>query len=177
MRLRPAAATDAPAIAGLWNTIIRDTLVTFNPQQKTPAEVAALIADRQAAGHCFDLAEDATGFLGFASYGQFRAGAGYARTMEHTVLLAPAARGRGVGRQLMARIEAHAAAGGVHSMIAGVSSGNPDGRAFHAALGYREVARLPQVGWKFDQWLDLVVMQKMLRPAASLAADNLQATR
>jgi phosphinothricin acetyltransferase len=47
-------------------------------------------------------------------------------------------------------------------MVAGISSGNPAGRAFHAAIGYREVAVLPEVGRKFGRWLDLVMMLKRL---------------
>lgn len=161
-RIRPAVETDAAAIAALWNPMIRDTLVTFNTALKPPEEVAALIATRAAAGHAFLLAETGEGFAGFASYGQFRAGPGYAHTMEHTIHLVPSARGRGIGRALMTALEDHARAGGAHSIFAGVSSGNPAGRDFHARLGYTEVAVLREVGHKFGRWLDLHVMQKML---------------
>ena len=47
-------------------------------------------------------------------------------------------------------------------MIAGVSSENPGGIAFHDKIGYRHVATLPEVGYKFGRWMDLVVMQKLL---------------
>jgi phosphinothricin acetyltransferase len=50
----------------------------------------------------------------------------------------------------------------MHSMIAGVSAENPGGRAFHARIGYAQVAVLAQVGRKFDRWLDLILMQKLL---------------
>jgi phosphinothricin acetyltransferase len=100
--------------------------------------------------------------LGFATYSQFRGGVGYQHTMEHTVVLAPEARGRGAGRALMQRLESHAASSGVHSMIAGVSGANAPGIAFHEAMGYKTVAVVPEVGRKFDQWLDLHLMQKIL---------------
>ena len=95
---------------------------------------------------------------------QFRGGAGYARTMEHTVLLDPDARGRGAGRALLDAIEDHARAAGAGSIFAGVSSGNPEGRAFHAALGYRDVAHIPGVGWKWGRALDLWLMAKAIGP-------------
>jgi phosphinothricin acetyltransferase len=62
----------------------------------------------------------------------------------------------------MAAVEADARAKGKHSLFAGVSSANPEGRAFHAALGFVEVAVLPEVGWKWGRWLDLHLMQKRL---------------
>ena len=82
--------------------------------------------------------------------------------MEHTVLLAPAAQGKGLGRALMAALEAHAAAAGAHVMIAAIDADNAAGRAFHAALGYVQTGLMPQTGRKFGRWLDLVLMQKIL---------------
>jgi phosphinothricin acetyltransferase len=153
---------DAAAIAAFWNPFIRDTAVTFNPVEKSPADVTAMIHDRQAAGHGFLVAEHQGHVAGFASYAQFRGGAGYARTMEHTIILSPTAQGRGFGRALMIALEDHARAASIHSLIAGVSAENPAGRAFHAAIGYTEIGILPQVGHKFGRWMDLVLMQKIL---------------
>ncbi|MDJ0626646.1 MAG: GNAT family N-acetyltransferase [Rhodobacter sp.] len=160
--VRTAVTADAPAVAAIWNPVIRDTEITFNTVEKTPEDLAGLFAERQAAGHAFLVAEKRGRILGFAAYSQFRGGVGYARTMEHTVILAPDHRGRGIGRTLVSAVEDHARAGGAHSMFAGVSSGNPDGVAFHGALGYVEVARLRQVGWKFGKFFDLCLMQKFL---------------
>jgi L-amino acid N-acyltransferase len=170
--VRPAAPDDAVAIAGLWNPLIRDTLVTFTTAEKSPEAIAALIAERAAAGQGFLVADAPGGLAGFALYGQFRTGPGYARTMENTVILAEAAQGRGLGRALMGALEAHAAAAGVHSMIAGVSSGNPAGIAFHARLGYAEIAVLREVGYKFGRWLDLHLMQKFLPDVPPPGADS-----
>lgn len=162
MIIRAATERDAGAVAAIWNPVIRDTLITFNSVEKSEDELIRSFAEKAAAGHAFLVAEAAGELLGFATYGQFRGGAGYAHTMEHTVILAEAARGRGTGRALLQAIEAHARDGGAHSMFAGVSAANPAGIAFHAALGYAEAARLCQVGRKSGQWIDLVLMQKFL---------------
>lgn len=162
MRLRDALASDATAIAAIWNPVIRDTAATFSTTEKTAQGLAEEIATRQSEGKAFLVAEAAGVILGFATYFAFRGGPGYRFTMEHTVILSPEAQGRGVGRALMAALEDHARGAKVHSMFAGVSGDNPDGIGFHAALGYGEVARLPQVGHKFGRWMDLVLMQKIL---------------
>lgn len=156
--IRPAVPGDAPTIAAFWNPLIRDTAITFSPLEKTADEIAAMIATRQA----FLVIDRGQGAEGFASYSQFRSGPGYAFAQEHTVILAASTRRRGAGRALMAALEDHARQHGHHAMIGGVSGSNPEGIAFHARIGYAEVARMPQVGWKLGAWHDLVFMQKLL---------------
>ncbi|MFC7705314.1 GNAT family N-acetyltransferase [Plastorhodobacter daqingensis] len=160
--IRDACAEDCSAIAAIWNPVIRDTLITFTTEEKTAPDLVATLAGKERSGQPFLLACAKGELLGFATYGAFRPGPGYAHTAEHTVILAPRAWGRGVGRALMQAVEDHARRSGIHSLIGGVSGANTEGRAFHAALGYREIAILPEVGRKFGQWLDLVLMQKML---------------
>ena len=159
--IRPARAEDARAIGEIWNPVIRDSTITFDPDEKSEAEIAALVAARQAGTSAFLVAEDRDGGVGgFVTCTQFRNGRGYARTLEHSVHVRPGLRGHGVGRALMGAIEEHAAKAGATSLWAGVSGTNAAGRAFHARLGFETVAVLPQVGWKFDRALDLVLMRK-----------------
>lgn len=159
--IRHARPDDAQALADLWNPWIRNTAVTFNSIEKTASDMTTMMAARAAGGHGFFVAADQS-LLGFASYAQFRGGIGYAHAMEHTVMLAPDARGRGIGRALMSRVEDHARVAGAHVMIAGISGENAGGRAFHLALGYRQIATLSEVGYKFGRWMDIVLMQKFL---------------
>jgi len=161
MIIRPAMPADIPAILDLWNPFIRDTMVTFSSEEKTADSLSDMIAARRRAGQEFFLAEDGA-LLGIATYAQFRGGNGYAHAMEHTIILSPEAKGKGVGRALMTHLENHARTSGAHTLFAGVSSGNPDGVAFHEKIGFTVVARIPEVGRKFDRWWDLVLMQKML---------------
>lgn len=156
--IRPATPADAPAIAAIWNRIIRETTATFTTVEKDPETLAAQIA----AGTPWWVAEVDGTVQGHANYGQFRGGPGYAHTMEHSIHLSNIASGQGLGRALMAALEAHARAHGVHVMVAGVSSDNPAGQAFHTRLGYAECGRVLQAGRKWGRWLDLVLMQKIL---------------
>jgi len=156
--LRAATAADAGAIAAIWNREIRDGVSTFNTVEKELGALKAAIASEGV----FLVAEEASEVVGFATFGPFRGGPGYAQTMEHTVYLAESARGKGAGRALMAALETAAKERGVHVLVAGVGGENSAGIAFHKAMGFAEVGRMPEVGRKFERWMDLVLLQKRL---------------
>lgn len=160
--VRPAVEADIPALLDIWNPQIRHSTITFSSEEKTAEGLAAMIASRRAGGYEFLVAEEDGRLMGLATYAQFRAGNGYAYSMEHTVILSPDAWGRGVGRALMTAVEGHARDRGYHVMVAAVTGENARGLGFHKALGYTEVGRMPQQGRKFGRWLDLVLMQKLL---------------
>ncbi|MEL0436058.1 GNAT family N-acetyltransferase [Phycobacter sp. K97] len=160
--IRQARAEDAPAIARISAHMIRNTLITFTTEEKPPEAWQETIRER---GPRFLVAEAEGQVVGYAVYGAFRAGPGYRHAAEHSIQLAPRAQGRGLGRALMVRLEDIARSDAIHVLVAGVSGANPRGVAFHAALGFTEVGRMPQVGRKWDQWLDLVLMQKILTKA------------
>ncbi|WP_050602893.1 GNAT family N-acetyltransferase [Ruegeria sp. 6PALISEP08] len=161
MKVRPAQPADAPAIAEITNQIIRETLVTFTTDTRSAESIAQ---DIHARGPGFLVAEVDDHVVGFATFGPFRSGPGYAHSCEHSIQLARDARGKGAGRALMAALEQAARAKGIHVLVAGISSANSAAVAFHAALGFEQVGHLPQVGYKWGQWLDLVLMQKILSP-------------
>lgn len=160
--IRHARPDDAEAIAAIWNPVIIDTAVTFNRVIRTPQDIAAMMIQRRDEGHPWMVVEALAGVVGFATFAQFRVGVGYARTMEHTIILAPDATGQGLGRRLLDALVAEARTYGVHSLIGAISGENPGAIAFHARCGFAEVGRIPEAGRKFDRWLDLVLMQLRL---------------
>ena len=160
--LRPAHVADVEAITELWNYYIRETAVTFNSIEKTAETVREAILECRKDKRAFLIAENRGRLVGFCTYFQFRKGIGYEKTMEHTILAQPDVQGRGIGRGLMQRLFNHAQAEGVKSLWAAVSGDNPGGVAFHESIGFSNIARLPQVGHKFDRWIDLILLQKVL---------------
>ena len=108
------------------------------------------------------VAGDASGVVGFGSFGDYRAWPGYRYTVEHSVHVRADRRGEGVGTALVQALIERAAALGKHVMIAGVEAENAASIRLHERLGFAVVARLPEVAWKFDRWLDLVFLQRRL---------------
>ncbi|WP_417249971.1 GNAT family N-acetyltransferase [Celeribacter sp.] len=163
MKLRQATKHDAAALKAIMAPVIASSTASFSSEERSEVEWAAMVEDRLARGRAFYVAEVDGEVVGYATYDQFRPGNnGYRFTMEHSVYLGDGAQGKGLGRILMITIEEHAREAGNHSMIAAVDADNRDSIAFHDALGYAEAGRLPQAGYKFDRWLDVLFMQKFL---------------
>ena len=162
MMIRSAGKFDADHISEIWNPYIRETAITFTTLEKTPAAIVAMIEEKAQVKVPFLVAEDAGKVLGFATYAQFRGGPGYARTMEHSIMLSQDAKGGGIGRALMGALEAAACQNDVHSLVAGISAENPDAIAFHQAIGFKKVGHVANAGRKFGRWMDLIFLQKML---------------
>lgn len=99
---------------------------------------------------------------GFATYGTFRPKPGYRFTVEHSVYLGESFRGKGIGTLLLTELIKIAKEAGVHTMIGGIDSSNEGSYLFHQKLGFKEVARLKEVGHKFGGWLDIIFMQLIL---------------
>ena len=155
--IRQAGPDDAPAIAEIWNEVIRTSTITFTTHEKSHADMETLIAERV----CI-VAEDPVGVAGFVTYGPFRSGPGYRFTAEHSVYVRSDARGAGHGAALMAAVEARAVDAGIRVLVAGIGGENPRAQAFHARLGFGLAGELPDVGEKFGRSQTLILMTKKL---------------
>ena len=160
--VRDATRDDVPAILAIYNEAVRTSTATYDLEPVDLSERLAWYDGRRALGHGVLVAEEAGRVLGFGSWGRFRAKAGYDRTMEHSVYVDAAARGRGVGRTLLAAVIDSARAAGVHALIGGLDAGNAASVRLHESCGFVEVGRLPQVGAKFGRWLDLAFYELLL---------------
>jgi phosphinothricin acetyltransferase len=162
MRVRPAQAEDLPALLEIYNDAVVHTTASWDLLPWTPTEHAEWYATKAEHRHPILVAVEDGTVLGYAAYGPFRAKAGYAATMEHSVYVRPSSQGRGIGRTLLVSVIEAARANGVHALIGGLSADNDVSMRLHLSLGFVEVGRLPEVGRKFDSWLDLVLLQIIL---------------
>ncbi len=158
MILRDAEPGDLAAIAEILNIEIRSGTASWTETPKSADDMTRWFDARVALGYPVLVAEEGGAVLGYASYGPFRPGEGYRGTVEHSVYVVRAARGRGIARLLMARLIAAARAAGLARMVGGVSADQPASMDLHRKLGFEEQGRLKGVGVKRGKRLDLALM-------------------
>lgn len=167
LTIRDAEPHDLPAITALYNAVIPETTVVWSEQLQSLAERQQWYERQQAEGFPVLVAVDdaSAAVIGFAAYGHFRGAGcwpGYRFTVEHTIYVDAAHGRRGVGAALMRGLIERARSRGIHVMVGAVDGANQASLEFHARLGFEIVGRLPEVGRKFDRWLDLILVQKIL---------------
>ena len=163
MNIRAAVDGDAETIAEIYNDAVLNTTAIWNENQVDGANRAAWIHSRQQAGFPVIVAtDDRDRVLGYASYGDWRPWDGYRHTVEHSVYVTEASRGKGIGAALMQRLIELATADKKHVMVAGIESENAPSIGLHKKLGFTEAGRMREVGCKFGRWLDLTFLQIQL---------------
>ena len=109
--------------------------------------------------------------VGYAYSSSYRPRPAYARTREVSVYLDDSARGQGLGRQLYDELLARLRADGVHQVLAVIALPNDASEALHRSCGFSRVGLLPEVGWKFDRWIDTALWGLSWRRRASRIGD------
>ena len=160
--IRLAVDDDLPDILRIYNQAIEKTTAVFEYRAHTIEMRREWYRAKQTASLLVLVADGAGAVRGFASYGPFRAWPAYKYSVELSVYVDEAARGQGIGSALVQRIVAHARERDLHVVMAGITSDNAVSLRLHEKLGFKEVAHIPEVGYKFGRWLDLKFLQLVL---------------
>lgn len=163
-RIRPAELADAEAIAAVYNQGIADRGATFETIPRTAREIAARLSEqrRYPVLVATDEAGDVLGWAGLSSY---RDRDCYAGIAEFSIYLERAARGRGVGRQLLGALVEIASTRGYWKLVSRVFPFNQASRALCRACGFREVGVYEKHARLEGRWLDVIIVERCL-PAA-----------
>ena len=161
MDIRRAVPADLPAVSEIYGREAREGHATFDLEPR-PMELWQEKLTASGPGEHFLVAEHAGTVIGHAGATPYRPKPAYLHTRETWVYVAPGHQGLGTGRALYDALLALLAADGVHLVVAGVALPNPASLALHLACGFEEVGTMRGAGRKFDRWIDLTWLQKVL---------------
>lgn len=156
--IREAETDDLPALLAIYNDAVRNTTAIWNEKEVDLAERQHWLQARQLRGFPVLVLTRTNEPLAYASYGDFRPFEGYRNTVENSIYVRDDQRGKGLGHALLPALLQHARDKGLHRMVAGIEADNAASIALHQAHGFEVSGILPEVGYKFGRYLDLVFM-------------------
>ncbi|KQY96674.1 GNAT family N-acetyltransferase [Brevundimonas sp. Root1423] len=164
--LRDADESDLPAITALYGREVQGGTATFEISPPTLEEMTGRFAAVKRHGLPWLVAEIDGGFAGYAYASPFRPRPAYRYGVEGSIYVEEAARGHGVGRALLMALVERARAMGLRHVIGAISDSDTSAAsiALHRSLGFREAGVYRQIGWKFERWLDVTLMQLDMAP-------------
>lgn len=162
IQIRDARPADYQAILDIYNDVVTTSTAIYCDDFGDMAFITDYIRGREQGGFPVFVAESSGQVVGYGSFGVFRPRPGYRFTVEHSVHARSDMRGKGVGSALMGALIERARADGYKVMLGAVDSENAGSIDFHRRLGFDIHSALPNVGRKFDRWLDMTFVTLQL---------------
>lgn len=165
LSIRPALPEDIAAITQIYAHAVLHGTASWELDPPDAAQMMQRFETVLSGGYPYLVAQDDDDLLGYAYAGAYRPRPAYRSTVENSIYIAPGAQGRGVGRALLAALEAACTERGFRQMIAVIGDGtgaSVGSRKLHEAAGFRLIGVAEKVGYKHGRWLDQMLMQKEL---------------
>ncbi|MFM8822045.1 MAG: N-acetyltransferase family protein [Betaproteobacteria bacterium] len=161
--IRTSQPSDMPAITAIYKHHVLHGTGTFEIDPPSLEDMTARREDVLSKGLPYLVLESEGKVLGFAYCNWFKPRPAYRFSAEDSIYLAADAAGKGWGRMLLAELCLAAEKVGIRKLIAVIGdSGNAGSIGVHTALGFKHVGIVSGCGWKFERWLDIVMMEKAL---------------
>ncbi len=173
-QIRPSTEEDLDAITRIYAHYVHTSTATFELEPPSAAEMASRRSKILTLGLPYLVAEQDGEILGYAYAGQYRPRPGYKFTIEDSVYIDPEHLGQGLGQALLTALIETSEQGPWRQMIAVIGdTANTASLRLHERFGFRVIGTLNSVGWKFNRWVDSILMQRPLGQGNSLPAKNL----
>jgi len=160
--VRAAERADAESIAAIYNHYVANTVVTFEEEEVSAAEMGRRIDDVWSSSLPWLVAEEDCRITGYAYATRWKARSAYRFSVEVTVYLAAGHAGRGIGTKLYGELFPLLQARSSHAIIGGIALPNDASVALHEKFGMRKVAQFQEVGFKLGRWVDVGYWQRTL---------------
>ena len=162
--IRNASAIDCSAICDIYNFYINESVITFDEEAIQVSSWEEKLQLVQNLKLPFIVAVSDSGELvGFAYLAPWRQKSAYRKTSENTIYLKQGAIGQGIGPRLLAELLRLGKEAGINEVVAVISDSDAETSIkMHKKFGFKKVGHLPRVGFKFNRWLGVILLQKSL---------------
>lgn len=160
--IRPATINDLPSILEILNEAILNSTAVYEYEPWGLEQITEWFETRTSEGFPIIVYEEDGILKGYATFGSFRKRVAYRFTVEHSIYVHKNWRGNSIGNSLMTELLTLAKSHKAHSVIGVVDATNAQSIAFHKHHGFIEAGTLREVGFKFNQWLDVALLQRMI---------------
>ena len=161
MLIRPATLADLPVINDIYNHYVIHSTCTYQTVPSTAEERMTWFTSRGDAHPVRVMVGDAGDVIAWHSLTPFKTREAYARTVENSIYLRHDLLGRGLGKRLLEDQLATASALGHRVVLAVICSSQTPSLRLHERYGFTPAGLLREVGYKFDRWLDIAILQKL----------------
>jgi L-amino acid N-acyltransferase len=162
-QVRPADSADLRAILEIYNEAVANTTASYDYEPRSMDRQAGWFDEHMAAGlPVFVAVDDAGTVLGWGSLSRFHDRKGFRFTVENSLYVRPSAQKQGIGGRLLAAIVVAAQELKLVAVIAAVDAENAASIRLHEKHGFEQVGHFKKVGYKFDRWLDVVYLEKLV---------------
>ena len=162
VRIRSAAANDAPDIARIYNHYIAHSVITFETDEVSAADMAERVTETLSIPLPWLVAEYDDKFLGYAYASKWKGRCAYRYAVESTIYLDPGKTGNGAGTRLYEALIEKTRELKMHAMIGGIALPNDASIRLHEKLGFEKIGHFREVGFKQERWVDVGYWQLML---------------
>jgi L-amino acid N-acyltransferase YncA len=161
MQTRPCTINDIPAICAIYNYYIEHTVITFEEDPVTIAQMQERITTYTQL-YPWLVCEDAGEVVGYAYASKWKERSAYKHTAEVTVYLRYDATQKGYGTALYTELIAQLKTKGCHVLLGCLAIPNEPSARLHDRFGFKQIAHFTEVGRKFERWVDVGYWQKVL---------------
>ena len=159
INIRPYKTDDTQAILDIVNHNILHSTSLYDYNIRSYEQQKTILEEKINKNFPVIVAELDGIVVGFGMYSEFRFREAYQFTVEHSVYVSEDFHGTGVGKQLLQELINLARKQKLHTMIGVIDSENQSSVVFHEKFGFKTVGIIKESGYKFDRWLDSVLMQ------------------
>jgi len=162
IKIRPYKIEDTQAILDIINHNILHSTALYDYKIRNYEQQKNILEEKITKNFPVIIAELDGKVVGFGMYSEFRFREAYKFTVEHSVYVNNDFKGKGIGKLLLLELIAEARKQKLHTMIAVIDAENQGSVEFHEKFGFKTVGIIKESGYKFDRWLDTVLMQLIL---------------